>query len=126
MADRSWMLNRSAIASAKACIEIVKEELGVQLKLSHPEFIEIIAEYCELTESEALTAAYLALLAFTDTDAGYANIAVMPRRIQSKAEPKPSAPSLTEQVQYHGKDYPRFDASGKEFQGLYRGAARYG
>jgi hypothetical protein len=106
MQDRSWMLNRSAISSAKRCIQLIQLELGVRLKLSHPDFMLLIAEYCELTGSEGLSAAYQELLDYADSSLA-------------------AVAADDEQVEYMGRQYSRYDVAGREFQGLYRGAARY-
>ena len=62
--DKSWMLNPTAINAAKNCILIVQEELGVKLKLSHPQFLEMLREYVVLTDSEALQDSYEILISF--------------------------------------------------------------
>ena len=66
MSDRSWMLNLSAINAARNCISIVQRELGVKLKLSHPQFIEMLNEYTELTDNKELKKSLSILLQFSD------------------------------------------------------------
>lgn len=112
MSDRGWLLNHSAIAAAKVCIQIVQRELGVKLKLSHPQFIELLSDYCELTEASDLLVAYQELMVFAD---GEPEAVVSPK----------SSVIQDESVAYKGKSYPRFDEQGREFKGLYRGGARY-
>ena len=68
MNDRSWMLNPSAITAARNCIHLVQDELGVKLKLSHPQFIEMLQEYAELTDSEELNESLATLLQYADGD----------------------------------------------------------
>ena len=129
MTDKSWLLNAAAIAAAKQCIQAIEEELGVKLKLSHPQFLEMIQQYCELTDSAALQQSYNNLKQF----ALGAGVSVEPKTV--KPEPaKPTAHvnntenlalSSSQVVTFKGKDYPRFDEEGNEFKGLYRGQARY-
>ena len=64
MADRSWMLNPSAIKAAKDCILVIERELGVKLKLSHPQFVQMIKDYSELTDSQELVKAYDKLMTY--------------------------------------------------------------
>jgi len=63
MKDKSWMLNPKAIRQAKECINLVKELAGVKLKLSQPEFIQLLHEYVESTGSRELGEAYARLIA---------------------------------------------------------------
>ena len=63
MNDLSWMLKPQAIRCAKECQRIVQQELGVKLKLSHPEFIQMLHKYVELSGSSELGKAYSRLLA---------------------------------------------------------------
>jgi hypothetical protein len=70
MQDRSWMLNPTAIRIAKECRNAVKNELGIKLSLSHPEFMQLLHEYAELTESPVIGEAYSRLLAL----AGVGNV----------------------------------------------------
>ncbi|WP_188151780.1 hypothetical protein [Teredinibacter waterburyi] len=62
MQDRSWMLNPKAIRYAKECIHIVKDELDIKLTLSHPEFMQMLHEYVDLTDSRPLADAYAHLV----------------------------------------------------------------
>jgi len=68
MNDKAWLLNPKAIAAAKLCIKIVENELGVKLKLSHPDFVELLYEYCDLTESEHLKKAFKMLVSLAGDD----------------------------------------------------------
>lgn len=123
MSDRGWILNLSAIAAAKKCIQIVQEELGVKLKLSHPQFVEMLHEYCELTDSSDLRAAYDALMAFAG-DQDYEKTVSVPT-LTGKVESSNPILSKSDSVMYRGKNYRRYDEQGREFRGLYRGGARY-
>ena len=137
MSDKSWMLNPTAIAQAKNCIQIIQHELGIKLKLSHPQFLEMIKEYIDLTDSDELAKSYnqLAQLAGGQLQqverevvvpiaksAPLANTTAAPTR-QASVSPTPQAHS-EEMVEYKGKLYPRY-SDGGEFKGLYRGQARY-
>ena len=140
MSDKNWMLNPTAISHARVCIAVIQEELGVKLKLSHPQFLEMIKEYIELTDSVELASAYnvLASMAGSQLDA----VATAPQKVVNLNPPnaKPvdtpvvaatqvaPAPvntnSQQEMIEYKGKLYPRFSDEG-EFKGLYRGQPRY-
>ena len=133
--DKNWMLNAAAIAQARRCIKVVQEELGVKLKLSHPQFLELIVEYVELTDSRELADAYNDLASFAGPE-GY-NRKVVKLKVDEVVERSSvqgrvdhSAVEMSSQqqdeiIEYNGKPYPRF-MSGGEFKGLYRGQARYG
>lgn len=132
--DKSWLLNPKAIRIAKECIYIVKEELGVKLTLSHPEFMQMLHEYVDLTDSADLADAYSRLLAM----AGVGNVV---HNLKSKAQTEKVVPIVAEKqamksavgaevteeelIEYCGKSYARW-RDGKEFSGLYRGQPRYG
>lgn len=120
MSDRGWILNPAAIAAAKACILVVQEELGVKLRLSHPQFIELLNEYCELTASAKLETAYLKLMSFAEAKNKESKV----RRKSTVVQPSTNT-SNSDRVTFKGKSYLRYDQSGREFQGLYRGGARY-
>jgi len=61
--DKSWMLNPKGIRAAKECINIVKKELGIKLTLADPEFMQVLHEYVDSTQSAELGHAYSRLLA---------------------------------------------------------------
>ena len=137
MSDKSWMLNPTAIAQARSCISIIQDELGVKLKLSHPQFLEMIFDYIELTDSEELAAAYHSLSSLADgelpTNANKPAEKVVKMKTNMAARPAatPPAPKSPESnaageemVEYKGKHYAKY-ADGGEFKGLYRGQARY-
>jgi len=138
MANKDWMLNPTAISHARNCINIIQAELGVKLKLSHPQFIEMILEYVDLTESDALSEAYTALVGLAGGEIASIqehsnNVAELPitkstqSYTQTPAQPDAAAanPAEQEMIQYKGKQYPRYSDDGGEFKGLYRGQARY-
>ena len=90
MQDKSWMLNPAAISQARNCIDIIQDELGIKLKLSHPQFLELIVEYIELTDSQILADAYNGLAAFSNSNLQ----AVEPRGEKAQVTsiaPKPSS-----------------------------------
>ncbi len=124
------MLNPKAIAQARSCIAIVQAELGIKLKLSHPQFLELIVDYIELTDSRELASEYSALSSFANIPVPQK--AVIPSQkvtaietplTQAKTIPSTSL-SEEEMVEFRGKKYPKFTEDG-EFKGLYRGQARY-
>lgn len=132
--DKSWMLNPKAIRVAKECIYIVKEELGVKLTLSHPEFMQMLHEYVDLTDSVELGDAYSRLLAM----AGVGNVvhSLKPKALAENVVPIHAEPIEMksavgaevvpeEKIEYCGKTYARW-RDGKEFSGLYRGQPKYG
>ena len=130
MTDKNWMLNPKAIAQARSCIAIVQAELGIKLKLSHPQFLELIVDYIELTDSHELANEYSALSSFANIPVPQK--AVIPNQkvtaietplTQAKTTPSTSL-AEEEMVEFRGKKYPKFTEDG-EFKGLYRGQARY-
>ncbi len=134
MTDKSWLLNASAIAAAKDCIGAIEHELGVKLKLSHPQFLEMIEQYSELTDSEDLKTAYHNLKQFAqgaEVSSESKIRAVTKLRsipIETNNSPVQATSVASEKIEtisFKGKIYPRFDDSGQEFKGLYRGQARY-
>lgn len=62
MNDRSWMLNPKAIRQAKQCINLIKNLTGVRVKLSDPDFIQLLHEHVETTGSRSLRDAYASLI----------------------------------------------------------------
>ncbi len=137
MSDKSWMLNPTAIAQAKICIQIIQDELGIKLKLSHPQFLEMIKEYIELTDSDELAKSYnqLAKLAGGQLQEVEREVVVPIAKTKPIATAAKVAEDVTvtdatprvngeEMIEYKGKLYPRYSDDG-EFKGLYRGQARY-
>ncbi|MCG8611454.1 MAG: hypothetical protein MI864_13045 [Pseudomonadales bacterium] len=142
MSDKNWMLNPSAIRAARTCIQITQEELDIKLKLSHPQFIELLGDYVELTESDELLQAYEELLNFAgetfvrktqkvrSIDSARNNVAAFTGK---SAESSTNAPNeyadaqkqdMDELIEYCGRTYRRFEGD-LEFKGLYRGQPRY-
>lgn len=118
MSNRDWMLNASAIRAAKECVSIVKEEMGIKLLLSNPEFYFLLQEYVELTQSPKLTLAFQKLQQFAQpnlTGAGNNN---------SSGDTSRDSNISSETVTVAGKTYPRFRGN-KEYTGLYRGQPVY-
>ena len=130
MMDKNWLLNPTAISQARCCIKIIQDELGVKLKLSHPQFLELIVEYIDLTDSQQLADAYNELAGFAGPDLLDRKVVKLRADVATHA---PSAPveaaaisqeQQKETIEYQGRQYPRFSDCG-EFKGLYRGQARY-
>ncbi len=142
MADKSWMLNAQAIAAAKKCISVVELELGIKLKLSHPDFLQLLVDYAELNDSADLQSALVELSEYAPANIQFdlthslhlqSNIIALDTKggaaksIQAQTN---SPPILTEdvdasvQVDFNGKLFPKFK-DGLEFKGLYRGQPRY-
>lgn len=128
MSDKNWMLNPTAIAHARVCITIIQAELGVKLKLSHPQFLEMIKDYIELTDSAELANAYNALVAMAGSELG--SVTTEPQKVVS-LKPQTSAPASAaaasnneDMVEFKGRLYPKYSEDG-EFKGLYRGQPRY-
>lgn len=69
MADKSWMLNPLAIRHARECIEIIKRDFDLSLRLSDPLFLEALQAKVATGVSRDLGRAYARLVA----DAGVAN-----------------------------------------------------
>ena len=132
MNDKSWLLNPTAIKCAKLCIVLVREELGVRLTLSHPEFIDMLRNYVELTDSEALEEAFHDLISFAGTSApqlkANRNVKSVIAPVQTAHANNPTVDVRVvdneEYIIYKGKSYKRYH-NGLEFKGLYRGQARY-
>ena len=134
MSDRDWLLNPQAIKAARACILIVQGELDVKLKLSHPNFIEMLKEYVELTDCDDLENAYHRLIDFSGVSARHFKAVretnnVLESKVRNADRPSKKAVNIeyingVEHISLKGKFYKRFD-NGKEFKGLYRGQPRY-
>lgn len=150
MSNKQWLLNHKAIRQAKDCIRIIEEELGVRLKLSHPQFLNMIKEYAEMTEATELQNAYIKLASLAGVETGHAQrvveqkvandkVVTMPyfveerqfvntaTEVETESEESSFSEALErdEYVNYKGKAYKRFNDDGKEFKGLYRGRAHY-
>lgn len=130
MTDKSWLLNPSAIKAAKCCIQITQDELGIKLKLSHPQFLEMLAEYVDLTDSPILQQAYAELAAFAGIQVkakpAPTKVVEMPISHQNAPAAGTSAPQAGSEdlINYKGRAYKRFE-NGLEFKGLYRGQPLY-
>lgn len=146
MSDRSWMLNASAIAAAKRCVNLVEEELAIRLRLSNPDFLELLVSYVELTEAEPLRKAVDDLFHYAPPPlrAQWARVMLDQKQRDDLADPvtdpsveeteavamseaTPATESVSSEDQYvnfKGKSYARF-LDGREFRGLYRGQPRY-
>ena len=127
MTDKSWMLSAGAIQKARECIQLIQGELGIKLKLSHPDFLSMIQDYVELTDSAELSEAYKDLAAFAGIEVQKAIkttvIPINPDKVMPQNNPAQPVQS-EEMVTYKGKHYPKY-REGLTFKGLYRGQARY-
>ncbi len=79
MPDRSWLLRPQAIRLAKECIDIVRAEQGYKLLLSDPEFMQLLHEFVDASQSPRLRDAYSRLVAM----AGVGNVM---KNLRSKDE----------------------------------------
>jgi len=144
--DKQWLLNAAAIKAARSCIICVQQELGIRLTLAHPDFLNLLSEYCELTDSSTLHESYATLIKFVGlerlntrrTESQKPMVKKQARSISNKVvlksgnvsslnneEVKTQKKLVDEFVTYKGKKYKRWNDEGKEFKGLYRGAPRY-
>lgn len=134
MSDRSWMIDPLAVRAAKECIQIVKDELDVKLLLSNPDFLHLLGEYVELTESTNLQEAYQRLLAFAGNEKSSSDLNAKAEKVtifkqagsakQTGSAPQSAKTQTDEVITYAGKSYPRW-RDGKEFSGVYRGQPTY-
>lgn len=136
--DKSWLLNPKAIQAAKHCILLTEQELGVKLKLSHPDFLTLLCDYCELTDSEPLAEAFNTLIDMAGDDIKKAlSFKAAPVKVTPinkavnffSSEPpvvndKVTSESTDEMIEYSGRSYQKWK-DGLEFKGLYRGQPRY-
>ena len=130
MADKSWMLNPKAIRKAKECIQIIRDLEGVKLKLSHPDFVQLLHQYVESTRSPELGEAYANLISMAGV--GHVVQSLRPKD-EAFEEDVPYKQAVGESlsvqdigatVEHSGKVYPKYRA-GMEFKGIYRGQPRY-
>jgi len=125
MKDRSWMLNAEAIKAARACVDCVKKELDIKLTLSHPDFMTLLHEYVEMTDSKELGTAYARLLSHAGVGKTVRDLPPEKGRDQKHKKAVGSDNSSAEElVEYGGKSYPKY-RDGKKFTGVYRGQPRY-
>ncbi|WP_370980800.1 hypothetical protein [Agaribacterium sp. ZY112] len=124
MADKSWMLNPKAIRHAKECIHIIKENEGLRLKLSQPDFLQVLHEYVDKLNIRELNQAYSELIAM----AGVGNlIHNMPAKaVVAQAIGDNSSPRHHEMIEAaNGQSYPKY-RNGLRFKGVDRGLPSYG
>lgn len=130
MTDKSWMLNPKAIRQAKECINIAKELTGAKLKLSDPDFVQVLHEYVETTKSRTLGEAYARLISMAGV--GFVLSNLQPKATaEASGEPMKQAVGDTVStfeasatIEHFGKIYPKY-RSGLEFKGVYRGQPMY-
>jgi hypothetical protein len=108
--ESSWVLKREAVLLAKECIATV-QQLGVRLKLAHPEFLDLLGDYVDLLEDQTFKHNVTKLYAFAGLDPTF------------NVEPK-RAEDPIELIEFLGKSYPRFKGN-REFKSLYRGQPVY-
>ncbi|PCK08236.1 MAG: hypothetical protein COA42_10220 [Alteromonadaceae bacterium] len=118
MIDKSWMLNPQAIRYAKECIHLVRDELGVRLKLSHPDFLDMLHGYVVTKGSNSLKGAYGKLISMAGADAEYAS------EMASAGVMGVTTKDVNELVSVEGVMYPRY-RKGQEFRGVVQGQPRY-
>ena len=109
--ESSWVLKREAVLLAKECIATVQQQLGVRLKLAHPEFLDLLGDYVDLLEDQTFKHNVTKLYAFAGLDPTF------------NVEPK-RAEDPIELIEFLGKSYPRFKGN-REFKSLYRGQPVY-
>lgn len=131
MTDKSWMLNPKAIRCAKECIRIIQEERGLRLKLSQPDFLQIIHEILDQTQSRALGDCYARLISMAGVGFVMQNLQAKEQAQEQRMPLKKvvGAEDLTSQnphatVEHFGKTYPKYRA-GLEFKGVYHGQPMY-
>ena len=130
MSNKEWLLNPSAIRKAKECIHFIENEQGNRLKLTNPEFLQVIAEYAKQSENTDLKRSYVQLARMAGKHIDLSSINSASKIIDisdtlSAVDPEISVANPDEKVIYKGKHYSKYNADGKEFKGLYRGQARY-
>jgi len=130
MADKSWMLNPKAIRHAKECIHLIRELTGVKLKLSQPDFVQLLHEYVDDTGSQDLGEAYARLISMAGV--GFVVQNLKPK-VYEEHQQMPmkravgdtmAVTDIDGTVEYSGKMYPKY-RSGLEFRGVYRGQPMY-
>ena len=123
MNSKKWLLNPTAIKAARICIKAVQEELGVKLTLSHPKFLELLRDYCELTESEKLKESYSQLIKLSDNgellDDGAESVASEREQLQLSVAKQflDKNSEVEEWVSYRGKKDPK-RLDDKDFKGF--------
>jgi len=126
MADKSWMLNPTAIRHANECIQLIKHHTGKRLKLSQPDFLLQLHQHVEKINSPKLGTEYAHLLSM----AGVANVL---HSISEPAQAVVAQPRVVgdqyselspETVEIEGKDYPRY-RNGRQISGVIHGIPRY-
>lgn len=152
MSDKSWLLSAAAIKVAKECVKTVEIELGVRLSLAHPDFLQMLNDYAEMCESEALSRHVGALNRFALTQSaqqqrssvvqlgatGASRVAATavsspaPATAAVAPAPAPAVPpaaaataAASETVIFQGRTFARYQ-DGRQFKGLYRGQPKYG
>ncbi len=126
--DKNWLLNAAAIRIARQCIILVREELGVKLTLSHPDFMDLLRQYAELTDNTDLLTAFNVLSELASLPKIVLTEITTPELIElsQSVTQKNSTLLNNEMVTYKGRQYPKYSADGVEFKGLYRGQPNYG
>ena len=111
MVDKSWLLNPTTLRHAKTCIDLIRQETGTKLKLSQPDFFNVLHNHVNDINSQDLSTAYNNLLEKSSLTANIQPVV---------------AKTLTteETIRVNGKQLPRW-RDGKEFSGFYRGQPRY-
>lgn len=125
--DKQWLLNAAAIKAARSCIRSVDQELGIRLTLSHPDFLILLSQYCELTDSPALQKSYAQLTQYFDRSSA-SHVTPINSKVSNpqitQASKSHASDTSGEYIVYKGRKFKRWH-DGLEFQGLYRGQPRY-
>lgn len=129
MNDRTWLLtNNAALVTARKCIQIISKEAGIKLTLADKELLKKIGAVSKNIDSIALETHYKELLNYAGVKIVDANEALhqIGEKLHDVTESLHDAThNLIGKIEYHGKEYPRYDEQGREFKGVYRGAVRY-
>lgn len=124
MADKSWMLNPRAIRHANTCIGIIKEQLGLRLKLSQPDFLSRLHQYVDTINDTRLNEAYSSLLSMAGVGNLMTQLQAPAKAVVAQAVGDRPAELSDEQITIDGQQYPRF-RNGREIQGVVGGVPRY-
>ena len=129
MNDRNWLLNNNrALACTRRCIQIIAKDAGIKISLADKDLLEKIGAVNKSIDSPQLEANYKQLLKHAGVSTFDANETMhqIGEKLHDVGEKLQGASrTLIESIEYHGKEYPRFDDQGREFKGVYRGAVRY-
>ncbi len=133
MADKTWMLNPQTIRCAKECVEIIKRELGIKLKLSHPNFIQTLHEHVDMLGNKELSMAYSRLISMAGAGAIMQSLRAPTKDYERDipvAQAVGDVPTLNqhyesdETIDFEGEIYRKW-YHGREFKGVFKGRPIY-